>query len=86
MGGVCTIRFGLYNIHNGRNSELESALRGMLQAKVDLGIFQEMKFISRVGEGGKGKRSAALVRDRGGGSLQDRRAGTGWEWDGSDGV
>ena len=37
------IRFGTYNIRNGRNGGLESALRGMSQAKMDLGIFQETK-------------------------------------------
>ena len=35
------IRFGTYNIWNGRNGGLESALRGMSQANMDLGIFQE---------------------------------------------
>ena len=37
------IRFGTYNITNGRNGGLESALRGMSQANMDLGIFQETK-------------------------------------------
>ena len=37
------IRFGTYNIRNGRNGGLESALRGMSQANIDLGIFQETK-------------------------------------------
>ena len=37
------IRFGTYNIRNGRNGVLESALRGMSQANMDLGIFQETK-------------------------------------------
>ena len=37
------IRFGTYNIRNGRNGGLESALRGMAQANMDLGIFQETK-------------------------------------------
>ena len=32
------IRFGTYNIRNGRNGGLESALWGMSQANVDLGI------------------------------------------------
>ena len=39
--GTVPIRFGTYNIRNGRNSGLESALRGMSQANMDLGIFQE---------------------------------------------
>ena len=37
------IRFGTYKIRNGRNGGLESALRGMSQANMDLGIFQETK-------------------------------------------
>ena len=41
--GTVPIRFGTYNIRNGRNSGLESALRGMSQANMDLGIFQETK-------------------------------------------
>ena len=47
--GRVTIRFGIYNICNGRNGRngriggLESALRGMSQASMDLVIFQETK-------------------------------------------
>ena len=37
------IRFGTYNIRNGGNGGLELALRGMSQANMDLGIFQETK-------------------------------------------
>ena len=37
------IKFGTYNIRNGRNGGLESALRGMAQANIDLGVFQENK-------------------------------------------
>ena len=37
------IRFGTYNIRNGQNGGLESALRGMSQANMDLGVFQETK-------------------------------------------
>ena len=37
------IKFGTYNIRNGRNRGLESALRGMSQANIDLGVFQETK-------------------------------------------
>ena len=37
------IRFGTYNICNGRNGGLESELRGMSQVNMDLGIFQETK-------------------------------------------
>ena len=42
-GKEVPIRFGTYNIRNGRNGGLESALRGMSQANMDLGIFQETK-------------------------------------------
>ena len=38
---VCPIRFGAYNIRNGQNRGLESDLKGILQANVDLGVFQE---------------------------------------------
>ena len=38
-----SIRFSTYNIRNGRNRGLESALRGMSQANMDLVIFQETK-------------------------------------------
>ena len=41
--GTVPIRFGTYNIRNGRNGGLESALRGVSQANMDLGIFQETK-------------------------------------------
>ena len=37
------IRFGTYNIRNGRNGGLELALQGMSQTNMDLGIFQERK-------------------------------------------
>ena len=43
MRGEVTIRFGTYNIRNGCNSVLESALRGVSQANMDMGIFQETK-------------------------------------------
>ena len=35
------IKFGTYNIRNGRNGGLEAALRGMDQANMDLGVMQE---------------------------------------------
>ena len=35
--------FGMYNIRNGQNGGLESALRGMLKENFDPGIFQETK-------------------------------------------
>ena len=37
------IKFGTYNIRNGRNGGLESALQGMAQDNIDLGVFQETK-------------------------------------------
>ena len=37
------IKFGTYNIRNERNGGLEAALRGMAQANIDLGVFQETK-------------------------------------------
>ena len=37
------IKFGTYNIRNGRNGGLEAALRGMAQANIDLGVLQETK-------------------------------------------
>ena len=43
MRGAVLIRFGTYNIRNGRNGVLESVLRGVYQANMDLGIFQETK-------------------------------------------
>ena len=42
------IRFGTYNIRNGRKGGLESALRGMSQANMDLGILQETKITNGV--------------------------------------
>ena len=42
-GKFTRIRFGTYNINNGLNGGLESALRGMYQANMDLDIFQETK-------------------------------------------
>ena len=37
------IRFSTYNIRNGSNGGLESALRGVSQTNMDPGIFQETK-------------------------------------------
>ena len=42
------IKFGTYNIRNGRNRGLELALREMSQANMDLGIFQETKVTDRI--------------------------------------
>ena len=41
--GRTPIRFGNYNIRDGQNGGLESALREMGQSKVDVGVFQEIK-------------------------------------------
>ena len=41
--GKVPIRFGTYNIRNGRNRGLEAALQGMSQANMDMGILQETK-------------------------------------------
>ena len=38
------IRFSTNNIRNGRNGVLESAIREMSQANIDLGILQETKY------------------------------------------
>ena len=38
-----TIKFGTYNIRNRRNGGLKSALRGMAQTNIDLGVFQDTK-------------------------------------------
>ena len=35
--------FGTYNIRNGRNGGLELTFRGVSQANMDMGIFQETK-------------------------------------------
>ena len=42
------IRFITYNIRNVRKGGLESALRGMSQANMDLGILQETKITNGV--------------------------------------
>ena len=46
--GKVPIRFGNYNICNGRDGGLELALRGMSQANMNLGIFQETKVTDRI--------------------------------------
>ena len=43
MRGRVPIRFGTYNIWNGGNWGIESALRRISQANMDLGIIQEAK-------------------------------------------
>ena len=42
------IRFSTYNIRNGWNGGLEYALRGISQANMDLGVFQETKLNKRI--------------------------------------
>ena len=42
------IRFGTYNIWNSRNRGLEYALRGISQANMDLGVFQDTKLTNRI--------------------------------------
>ena len=42
------IRFGTYNICNGRIGGLVMALRGMSQANMDLGILQETKLMDGI--------------------------------------
>ena len=46
--GTVPIRFGTYNIRNGRKGGLEASLRGMSQANMDLGILQETKLTDGV--------------------------------------
>ena len=46
--GKVPIRFGTYNICNGRNGGLEESLRGVTQANMDLGILQETKLTDRI--------------------------------------
>ena len=48
MQGREPIRFGTYNICNVRTRGLESKLREIYQANMDLGIFQEAKLIGGV--------------------------------------
>ena len=45
-GGVT--KFGSYNIQNGRNGGLESALCGMAQANIDMGVLLETKLTNGV--------------------------------------
>ena len=42
------IKFGIYNIRNGRNGGLEAALRVMEQANMDLGVMQETNITDSV--------------------------------------
>ena len=64
------IRFGTYNIRNGRNGGLELALREISQASMDMGIFQETNFTDRIYTRGLAKYSVVATnapsRHRGG--------------------
>ena len=64
------IRFGTYNIRNGRNRGSESSLGGMSQANMDLGIFQETKvtdgIYTRGSDGYSVVATDAPIRHRGG--------------------
>ena len=68
--GKVPIRFGTYNICNGRNGGLEVALRGMSQDNMDLGILQEKKLANGVYTRGSASYSViatdAPIRHRGG--------------------
>ena len=67
------IRFGTYNIRNGRKGGLASALRGMFQANMNLGIFQETKctdgIYTRESAGYRGVATDAPSRHRDGVAL-----------------
>ena len=68
--GEVPIRFSTYNIRNGRNGGLELEIRGISQANMDLGIFQETKVTdgtyTRGSEGYSVVATDALKRHRGG--------------------
>ena len=67
------IKFGTYNIRNGRNGGLEAVLRVMAQANIDLGVFQETKctdgVYTRASAGYRVVVTDALSRHRGGVAL-----------------
>ena len=67
------IKFGAYNIRHGRNGGLESALRGMAHANIDLGVFQETKctngIYTRESAGYRVVATDTLSRHRGGVAL-----------------
>ena len=64
------ILFGTYNIRNRCSVGLESALRGMAQSNVDVGVFQETKLTdgiyTRRSAGYKVVATSASIRHRGG--------------------
>ena len=76
--GTVLIRFGTYNIRNGRNGGLEAALRGMSQANMDLGIFHEMKLTDGIYTHGSAGYSVVAMdapsRHSGGGEIFHRTA------------
>ena len=76
--GTVPIRFGTYNIHNRRNGGLESELRGMSQANMDLGIFKEAKLMDSIYTYGLAGYSVvttdAPIRHRGGVAVFHRPA------------
>ena len=43
MDRETVIRFGTYNIRNGRNRGLNSVLWGVYQANLNMGVFQDTK-------------------------------------------
>ena len=76
--GTVPIRFGTYNIRNGRNGGLEAALRGVSQANMDLGIFLETKLTDGIYTRGSARYSVAATdapsRHRGGVAILHRPA------------
>ena len=55
------IRFSTYYVRKGRNGGLESALGGIYQANMDLGIFQETKVTDRISTCGSAGYSVVLT-------------------------
>ena len=72
--GTVSIRFVTYNICNGSNGGLELALRGVSQANMDLGIFQEKKLLTASIPAG---RMGTVL------SRRTRRSNTAAEWQSS---
>ena len=72
------IRFGTYNIRNGRNGGLGLLLQGMSQSNMDIGIFQETKVTDGIYTRGSAGYSVvameALSRHRGGVAIFHRLA------------
>ena len=76
--GKVPIRFGTYNICNGRNGGLEAALGGVSRANMDLGILQETKLTDGIYTRGSASYSViatdALSRHRGSVAIFSRSA------------